>query len=191
MHAPDTPRSPTATASSAKIDEVLALVSDRPLRQNFLQLSRRHQAAGKSQRAENHFHRKHRHHERRHVRRAQIKFRRAHQRDAKRAERVAQRRPLRHGRHLHQAQRHADDRAQHQRDGDPSCSRRCRGAAACRRSPAACPASPARTPRRAVAGELIHFSDKNEKRRGDQISDLDEGVLCAGHAVMVSSGRWS
>ena len=95
-----------------------------------------------------------------HVGRPQIVFRRADQRHAERAERVAERGSLRHRGHLHPAQRHADDRAQHQRDGDPPVIDDAVVAAACRRSPAACPASPAQTPRRAVAGELIHLSDR-------------------------------
>ena len=54
------------------------------------------------------------------IRRPQIKFRCAYQGDAKRSERVAERSPLRHGGHFHQAQRHANDRANHQRDRDRS-----------------------------------------------------------------------
>ncbi len=46
-----------------KVDEVLPFIGDRPLRQNLLQLSRGHQAAGKSQASEDDFHRQHRHHE--------------------------------------------------------------------------------------------------------------------------------
>src|SRR5579859_6280364 len=50
---------------------------------------------------------------------AQVKLRRAHQCDAQRAERVAERGPLRHRGHRDAAQRDADGRAEHQADGDP------------------------------------------------------------------------
>ena len=49
----------------------------------------------------------------------QVIFGRADQGDAQGAEGVRERGPLRHGRHLHAAQGRPDDRAQHQRDGDP------------------------------------------------------------------------
>ncbi len=61
----------------------------------------------------------HAHHQPRDIGRPQIIFGRTHQRDAQCAERVTQGRPLRHRRHLHSAQRNADDRSQHQRDRDP------------------------------------------------------------------------
>src|SRR5216684_814840 len=101
----------------AEVDEVLSFIRDGALRQNFLQLAGGHQAAGEGERAENHFHGKHGHQERRNVGRAQVKLRGADERDAQRAERVAERGPLRHGGHLHFAERHADDAAEHQTDG--------------------------------------------------------------------------
>ena len=103
----------------AEVDEVLALVGDRPLRQDLLQLARGHQAARERERAEDHLQGQHGHHEPRHVGDLEVVFRRADQRDAEGAEGVAERGPLGHGRHLHQAQRYADDRAEHQGDGDP------------------------------------------------------------------------
>ena len=103
----------------AQVHEVLAFVGDRALRQNFLQLPRRHQAARECQRAENHFHRQNRHHERRYVGRAQIKFGGADQRHAERAKRMAERRPLRHGGHRDFAERYADDGAENKRNDDP------------------------------------------------------------------------
>src|SRR5580704_9547408 len=57
-----------------EIDEVLTFIGDGALREDFLQFSRGHQAAGEGERAENYFHRKYGHHEGRHVGRAQIKF---------------------------------------------------------------------------------------------------------------------
>src|SRR5437899_1414068 len=65
-----------------EVDEILSFESDRPLRQDFLQLSGGHQTAGERKPAENHFHREHRHHEFRHVGGAQIEFRGADQRHA-------------------------------------------------------------------------------------------------------------
>ncbi len=46
-----------------KIDEVLAFIGQRALRQNFLQLTGGHQTSGKGEAAENHFEREDRHHE--------------------------------------------------------------------------------------------------------------------------------
>jgi hypothetical protein len=82
-----------------KVDEVLAFVSQRALRQNLLQLARRHQASRDGQPAEDHLDREHRHHEARNVRRPQVKLRRADQGDAKRAKSMAERGSLRDGRH--------------------------------------------------------------------------------------------
>ena len=109
---------------------------------------------------------------------AQVKFRRAHQRHAQRAERVAQRRPLRHRRHRHHAERNADDRAQHQRDQNRRSNRNMLSLPHAVLQQRADdrqqhPASRRPTmPRRAVAGELIHFSDENEQRASDQVNQL-------------------
>ena len=46
-----------------EVDEILSLIGDGPLRQDFLQLSRGHQAAGEGEAAKNDFHGEHRHHE--------------------------------------------------------------------------------------------------------------------------------
>src|ERR1700728_1987036 len=46
-----------------QVNQILPFIRNRTLRQNFLQFSRGHQAARKSQTSENHFHRQHRHHE--------------------------------------------------------------------------------------------------------------------------------
>ena len=73
---------PTETASRREIDDVLAFVGDRPLRQDFLQLAGGHQAARERERAQNDFRRQHRHRERRHVGRLQVIFGRADQGDA-------------------------------------------------------------------------------------------------------------
>ena len=107
------------TARDREIDEILALEGDRPLRQDLLELAGGHQAAGEGQRAQDDLQRQHRHRERRDVGRREVVLGGADQRDAERAEGVAQGGPLGHGRHRHQAQRHADDRAQDQPDGDP------------------------------------------------------------------------
>ena len=52
----------------AKVDEVLAPVGDRPLRQDLLKLPRGHQAARERERAEDDLQRQHGHHEPRHLR---------------------------------------------------------------------------------------------------------------------------
>ena len=113
------------------------------------------------------------------VGRAQVELRRADQRDAERAEGVAQRGPLRHGRHLHHAQRHADDRAQHQRDGDPLVvdDLVVEQRAADRQEH---PQLAGQDAAAAVAGELIHFSERMNRARGDEVRDLDD-VFAADH----------
>ena len=55
----------------------------------------------------------------RNVRRAQIELGGSDQRDAQSAESMAEGGPLRHCRHLHDAERDADARAEHERDDDP------------------------------------------------------------------------
>ena len=102
-----------------QVNNVLSSIRDGPLRQDFLQFSRGHKAAGKRQRTEDNFQRKHAHHETRHVRRAQIKFGGANQGHTQRAKCVAESGPLRHCGHGHFAKRHTDDRSQHQSDHDP------------------------------------------------------------------------
>src|ERR1700732_1604073 len=69
----------------AEVDEVLSLIGDGALRQNFLQLPGGHQAAGEGERAENHFHGEHGHHEGGNVGGAEVKLRGAYERDAERA----------------------------------------------------------------------------------------------------------
>ena len=112
-------RTADGDAEQQEVDEILSFISDRPLGQDFLQLSRRHQTAGKSQPSENHFHGEHRHSELRTVLGSQIKLRRAHQSDAECAESVAERGPLRDGGHLHHAERDADAASEHEPDGNP------------------------------------------------------------------------
>ena len=95
--------------------------------------------------------------------RSQVKLRGAYQRYAEGAESVAQRGPLRDGCHLHHAERDADDRAQHQRDGDPLVVDDAvmqQGAAdGQHHADFAGPDSVAR----ACVGELIHFSDRMKR----------------------------
>ncbi len=100
-------------------DDILPLINDRPLRKNFLQFSGRDQAAGKRQRPDNHFQPDFAHPESRYVRNAHVIFRDSDHRRGKRAERVAQRGPLRHGGHVDHAERNADRRADDQRNDDP------------------------------------------------------------------------
>src|ERR1035437_3645637 len=101
-----------------KVDQILAFVSERPLRQNLLQLAGSHQATGYGQAAKNDFQRQHRHHEGRDIGRAQIKLGRTDQGHAERAKGVAERGSLRNCRHRHSPQGYTDDGAEHQRNGD-------------------------------------------------------------------------
>ena len=162
-----------------QVDDVLPLVGDRPLRQDLLQFPRGHQAARERERAEDDLQGQHRHREPRHVGRLQVVFGRADQRDAERAEGVAQGGPLRHGRHLHHAQGHADDRAEHQRDGDP---RVIDDAVVQQRAgdgqehPQL--ARPDSAPRRARRTHPLERED--EQGRGDQVGQLDH-VFAADH----------
>ena len=64
-----------------QIDDVLALVGNRPLRQKLLQLAGGHQATGERERAENDLQPQHRHREPRYFGCLQIVFRRANERD--------------------------------------------------------------------------------------------------------------
>jgi hypothetical protein len=142
-----------------KVDKVLAFVSQRPLRQNFLQLAGRHQAAGNGQAAENDFEREHRHHEARDIGRAQVELGGADESYAERAKGVTERSPLRHRCHRHAPERNADDGAEHQPDGDPPVVS-CRGFSRVPPIASTMPISPAQMPWRAVVGELIHFSER-------------------------------
>src|ERR1017187_5705825 len=101
-----------------KVDEVLAFVSQRPLRQNFLQLALSQQAAGDGQAAENDLERQHRHHEARDIGCAQVKFGGADQRYAERSKGVTERGSLRDRRHRYAPERNADDGAEHKPNGD-------------------------------------------------------------------------
>ena len=158
-----------------QVDEVLAFVGDRALRQDLLQFPRRHQAAGEGQRAEDDLDGEHRHREAGDVGASQIEFGGADQRDAERAEGVAERRPLRHGGHLHQAQRNADDGAEHQRDRDPlvvdDAVVQQRAADGQQHADLAGPdAVPGR------ARRTHPLQRENEQDAGDQVGDFDDGL---------------
>src|ERR1700722_15895587 len=178
-----------------EVDEILAFIGNGPLRQNFLELSRSHQTAGKCEAAEDDFHRQHRHHEFFNVRRAQVEFRGADQGYAERAEGVAEGGSLGNGGHLHHAERDADARAEHQSDDDPL------------------PVDNAVTQQRAADGQdhadfagenpvargggRTHpLQRENEQGAGDEVDDFDE-VLASGelgHAcgsVTSLPGGWS
>jgi len=162
-------------SQESEVDDVLSLIGDGPLRQDFLQFSRGHQAARERQRAEDDFEREHAHHEARHTRRAQIKFRCADQRHAECTKRVTQRGPLRNGGHGDFAERHADDRSEHQADKDPfvfhdAVVEQCAGNRQQHAQFAGKDAA-ARGRRRAQPLER-----EDEERGGNQISDLDKGV---------------
>src|SRR5664279_4917901 len=102
-----------------QVDEVLPLIGDRPLRQDFLKLARGHQAAGNGESAEDDFQRKHRHQERGNIGGTQVELRGSHQGYAKRTEGMTQCSSLRNGGHSDIAERDTNDRTQNQCDGDP------------------------------------------------------------------------
>ena len=104
---------------NGEADEVLSAIDDRALRQNFLQLSRGDQAAGKGERADDDFERDLAHLKARDRSGAHVIFGNADQGRRKRAESVAHGGSLRHGRHVYQAQRDADSGADDQADDDP------------------------------------------------------------------------
>ena len=101
-----------------EVDEVLSLINDGTLRQDFLKFACGHQATGEGEGAEDYLHGQHSHHERRNVGGAQIEFGSANQRDTKRAESVAERSPLRHSGHCHFAEGNADNGAEREADKD-------------------------------------------------------------------------
>src|ERR1700688_1875576 len=101
-----------------KVDEVLAFVSQRPLRQNFLQLAGSHQAPGYGQAAENDLEGQDRHHEAGDIGGAQVKLGRADQRHAECAKSVTERGSLWNRSHRHLPQRYADDGTEYKRDED-------------------------------------------------------------------------
>ena len=104
-----------------KADDVLAFISDGTLgnKLHFLELRSRNQAARERQRSDNYFQADLRHAKSRDVRNPHVVFRDSDHRRGKRAKRVAQRRPLRHGSHLHHAEGDADSSSDHQRNDDP------------------------------------------------------------------------
>ncbi len=158
-----------------EVDEVLSFIGDRPLGQNFLQLSSGHQTAGESQAAEDDFHREHRHHEFRDVRAAQIELGGADQCDAERAEGVAEGGSLRDGGHLHHAQRDADAAAQHEPDDDPLVV----DDAVVEQGAGDGQHHADLAGQNAVAGgggRTHPLQRKNEQGAGDEIDDFDEGL---------------
>src|ERR1019366_7568552 len=92
---------------------------------------------------------------------------------------MAQRGPLRDGGHMHHAQRHADNRAEHQRDRDPSVINKPgiqQRAHNCQQHAEL--AGPHTVPR---GGRTAHeLQRKNEQRRRNQIREFDE-VLAMQH----------
>ncbi len=110
---------PNRNRQQSQVDEVLPLVRNRPLREDFLKLARGHQATRERQRAEDDFQRQHRHHERGNIRGSQIELRRPNQGHAKCTESMAQRRSLRDRRHSDITEGDANDRTQNQSDRDP------------------------------------------------------------------------
>jgi len=140
---------PNANRQQSQVHQISALIGNGALRQHFLELSRRNQAAcerGARPRSLR---------EKAtpilnwgNVRRANVKFRRANQRDAQRAEGVAECGPLRHRGHRNAAQGDRDNFAEDQADGDPSVINDALVHATCRQWPAAC--QPRRPRRRGV-----------------------------------------
>ena len=106
---------------------------------------------------------------------AEIELGGAHQRDAQRAEGVAERGPLWNGGHVDEAQRHADEGSQHQADGNPpvvdDAAVEQRSADRQRHAHLAGQDAAAGRGRRAQP-----FQREDEKRRRDEIGDLDRMV---------------
>src|SRR6185437_2639192 len=106
-------------AKDREAHDVLSAVSNRALRENFLEFSGGNQAACEGQRTDDHLHRNLDHAEFRDVRRVHVVLGDTDHGCGQRAERVAKGGSLRHGRHADQAERDADGGADDQRDGDP------------------------------------------------------------------------
>ncbi len=158
-----------------EVDDILTFIGDGALRQDFLKFSGGHQAAGERESAQNYLHREHGHHEGRDVGRAQVEFGGSDQRDAECAEGVAERGSLRHGGHLHHAERHADDGAEDQCDGDPFVFNNV--VIEQRAADGEQHADFAGAHAAAGGGGRAHpLQRHDEERRGDQVDDFDEGV---------------
>jgi hypothetical protein len=164
-----------------KVNEILSFISDGALRQDFLQLSRSHQTAGKGQAAENDFHRQHRHPESRSALRSQIKFGGADEGDAQCAEGVAQSGPLRDSGHLHHAEGNADAAAEHEADGDPlvvdDAVMQQRASDGEHHADFAGPNAAARR-----GGRTHPLQRENKQRAGEEINKFDD-VLASGELV--------
>ena len=133
-------------AEEAQVHEVLAGVGDRAGRDHFLELPGRHQAPGEGQVAEQHLGDDRDDAEGRElaVLEPQEVLGGAHEPRGEAAERVGERRPLRHGGERHPGERHADHRADDERKQDPAVARRSPGGAACRRPRGPCRGRPPR-----------------------------------------------
>ena len=109
-------------AEQREVDDVLLRQAFDRAGNQLLQLAERHEAAGERQAAEQHLERQDAHREA--VDRAAVRLvvvGDADQRGGQRAERVRQRRPLRHGGHRHpDGHRRADQRADHDADRAPT-----------------------------------------------------------------------
>ena len=108
-----------AVAEHRKADEVLSLVSNGTLRQDFLELPRRDQASGEGERADNYFQRDLQHLKLREVRNADVVLGDANHRRCQRPKSVAQGSPLGHGGHADHAEWNAHARPYRQRYYDP------------------------------------------------------------------------
>src|SRR6266446_301094 len=176
-----------------KIDEVLAFVSQRPLRQNFLQFASSHQAPGYGQPAENDLEGQHRHHEAGDIGGAQVKLGRPYQRHAECAKSVTERGSLWNRSHRHLPQRHADDGTEHKRNEDqpvvdnPVVQQR--AADGQQHANFACPDAVARRGRRAHP-----LQREDEEHARDEIQELDDDlasceITCHHLAAGLAAGR--
>ena len=106
-----------------EVDHQLTAVSDRTSRQNLLQLTRRHQAAGEGEKSENNLRGNGEHAEGGQVRSALVEpeviLRRADQSGGQSPESMRQRRPLRHRSERDLGERDPDESADHHRQGYP------------------------------------------------------------------------
>src|SRR5208282_3074213 len=181
------------TGEQQKVDQVLTFVSQRPLRQDFLQLASSHQAAGDGQPSEDNFEGEHRHHEWWKLGWcAQVILGRADERNAECAKGVAERGSLRNGRHRDFSERNPDDGTEHQRNGDQVVAHAVveQRAADCQHH-----ADFARPDAVAGGGGRAHpLQRENEEHTRDEIEKLDENLDrsdFAGHYLVtdLSAGR--
>ncbi len=164
---------PERTCQDGKVDDVLSAIDDGPLRQDFLQLSRGHQAAGKGEGTDDDFQRDLAHLKPRDRRGAHVEFGNADQGRARARQR-----------HGSSAVRCGTAVMCTMPSGMPMpapmisamrihlyCTTS--GLNSVATTASAAPISPARTPRRAVVGELKHLERQNEQNDRGNVGEIE------------------